>query len=195
MLTLCMDTSSKHLVLVLLENNKIVDSVVKDCFKHQSEELFPELMRMMDRHHFASEDIGSIVVTEGPGSYTGVRIAMTVAKVFASLKEIPLYTIGTLQLFAGLQHCRAVMDARGKRVYTAVLDKGQYVEKPHVLPIEEYVKEDIAVVGDGSLIGQKDTVPDFAQNFLDLQPYWVKAENVDLVTPEYLKSSEAYLTK
>lgn len=195
MLTLGMDTSSKYLVLVLMDENGVIDSVVKDCFKHQSEEIFPCLISMMERNNFSSEDITSIVVTEGPGSYTGVRIAMTIAKVFASLKNIPLYTIGTLQLFAGTKNCRVVMDARGHRMYTALLDHGEYIKAPHVLPVDEYTNENIEIVGDGSLVGQADTIPDFASNFFDLKNKWLKAENIDLVTPEYLKSSEAYLTK
>ena len=47
MLTLGMDTSSKYLVLVLMDENGVIDSVVKDCFKHQSEEIFPCLISMM----------------------------------------------------------------------------------------------------------------------------------------------------
>ena len=195
MLTLGMDTSSNFLVLVLMNENGVIDSVVEECFKHQSEEIFPRLIEMMEKHNYSSDDLDSIVVTEGPGSYTGVRIAMTIAKVFASLKEIPLYTIGTLQLFAGLNYCRVINDARGKRMYTAVLKDGKYIEEPHVSAIEDYKEENLEIVGDGHLVGKEDTVPDFAKNFYDLKNVWVKADNIDLVTPEYLKSSEEYLRK
>ena len=69
------------------------------------------------------EDIDSIVITEGPGSYTGVRIAMTIAKVFAATKKIDLYTISTLQLYAGnLNNTLVLLDARGNRVYSAAFD-------------------------------------------------------------------------
>ncbi|MCK7483377.1 MAG: hypothetical protein M0C28_44820 [Candidatus Moduliflexus flocculans] len=58
----------------------------------------------------------SIILTEGPGSYTGVRIAMTVAKVLASVASIQAYTTTTLQLIAGSSKNTFVMlDARSLR--------------------------------------------------------------------------------
>ena len=49
------------------------------------------------------------------------------------------------------------------------------------------------VIGDGSLVGREDHIPDLAENFLALKDQWKYAENVHLVKPEYLKSSESYL--
>ena len=103
----------------------MIASVQKPCFKRQSEELFPELDRLMEETALKPEDIDEVVITEGPGSYTGVRIAMTAAKVFCALKDRPIYTLGTLQLYAGnTDNCRVILDARGKRAYTAVYSGG-----------------------------------------------------------------------
>ena len=113
MITLAMDTSHVFLVLALIKDDQLVDSVQKKCWKRQSEEIFPCLMDMMDRNGLKPDDIDAMVITEGPGSYTGVRIAMTIAKVFCVMKEKPLYTIGTLQLFAGRRNGRVILDARG----------------------------------------------------------------------------------
>ena len=51
------------------------------------------------------------------------------------------------------------------------------------------------VYGDGHLVGLEDSWPDLAEHFLALKPLWKKAENVHLLTPEYLKPSESYLVK
>lgn len=197
MITLCMDTSTKFLVLGLIRDHKLIASVEKDCWKRQSEEIFPCLEEMMHSVSLTSDDIDQVVITEGPGSYTGVRIAMTVAKVFCVMGNKPLYTIGTLQLMAGRENARAVLDARGSRVYTAVLKDGRYVEEPCVMPCGELagMDEDLVVIGDGSLIGKSDNWNHLAENFLALEDCWVRAENANLVTPEYLKSSEAYFVK
>lgn len=197
MITLCMDTSHIFLALALIKDDQLLDSVQKKCWKQQSEEIFPELMAMMERQHLATEDIDQIVVTEGPGSYTGVRIAMTIGKVFCVMRDLPLYTIGTLQLYCGSRHARCVLDARGGRVYTAVLKDGEYEEKPHIVMVDDLKGQidSLELVDDGHLFGREDYYPDLAQNFLALKDRWVKATNTNLVKPEYLKPSTAYLVK
>ena len=197
MITLCMDTSSKFLVLGIIKDNVLLSSIQEECWKKQSEEIFPRLIELTERCSIGPEDIDSVVITEGPGSYTGVRIAMTIAKVFCVMADKQLYTIGTMQLFAGLEKCRVVLDARGQRVYTAVLDQGKYIEEPKVMSIDDIMalNEEIPVIGDGALVGKKNNYPNLAKNFLDLTDVWVKAKNTNLVRPEYLKSSESYLVK
>ena len=197
MITLCMDTSTQYLVIALIRDDQIVAKFQEKCWKKQSEELFPRLMDPMKEAGLEPEDIGQVVVSEGPGSYTGVRIAMTVAKVFCAMRNLPIATVGTLQLFAGMEpRARVVLDARGGRVYTAVYEYGVLSGTVEAKPCEE-VKAEIlgaeTVIGDGSLVGREDHIPDLAENFLALKDQWKYAENVHLVKPEYLKSSESYL--
>lgn len=197
MITLCMDTSTQYLVIALIRDDQIVAKFQEKCWKKQSEELFPRLMDLMKEAGLKPEDIGQVVVSEGPGSYTGVRIAMTVAKVFCAMRNLPIATVGTLQLFAGMEpRARVVLDARGGRVYTAVYEYGVLSGTVEAKPCEE-VKAEIleaeTVIGDGSLVGREDQIPDLAENFLALKDQWKYAENVHLVKPEYLKSSESYL--
>ncbi len=197
MITLCMDTSTLYLVIALIRDDQIVAKFQEKCWKKQSEELFPRLMDLMKEAGLEPEDIGQVVVSEGPGSYTGVRIAMTVAKVFCAMRNLPIATVGTLQLFAGMEpRARVVLDARGGRVYTAVYEYGVLSGTVEAKPCEE-VKAEIleaeTVIGDGSLVGREDQIPDLAENFLAVKDQWKYAENVHLVKPEYLKSSESYL--
>lgn len=197
MLTLCMDTSHVLLAVSLVEDDRVLASIQKTCWKRQSEEIFPALEELLIQAKKQTEDIDSICITEGPGSYTGVRIAMTIAKVFAATKNIDLYTIGTLQLYAGLDNACVLLDARGSRVYSAVYENGNEVTPLAIRSIEEG-KEligDNKLIGDGHLYEEEDYYPDLANNFLALKEHWVKAENVNFVKPEYLKSSEAYLVK
>jgi tRNA threonylcarbamoyladenosine biosynthesis protein TsaB len=78
----------------------------------------------MDAAGLKPMDIDQCVITDGPGSYTGVRIAMTVAKVMCAMRSLPLYTLGTLQLYAGRETCTVLLDARGKRAYAASFENG-----------------------------------------------------------------------
>ena len=196
MITLCMDTSHTWLALSLIKDDAVIAKVQEPCWKKQSEEIFPKLTAMMDTVKLQPEDIDAICISEGPGSYTGVRIAMTVAKVFCAMKDLPLYTLGTLQLYAGMETCRVVTDARGKRVYTCTYKDGKAVGTLEAVEIAELkIDPDETVIGDGALVGHEDCWPDIADNFLALKKEWKKAENVHLVVPEYLKPSESYLVK
>lgn len=197
MITLCMDTSHIYLVLALIRDDQVIARVQEECWKRQSEEIFPRLIAMCEEADVQPEDIDRIVISEGPGSYTGVRIAMTVAKVVCAMRNIPLYTIGTLLLYAGGEDCRVLVDARGRRAYTCRFRDGEELEEKRAQACSEISEliRDEKIIGDGHLIGREDTWPDIADNFLILKDRWQKADNVHLVVPEYLKPSEAYLLK
>lgn len=197
MMTLCMDTSQKYLVLALIKEDQMLASKSVVCFKQQSESIFPELIALCESVGCKPLDIDQIVVTKGPGSYTGVRIAMTVAKVFCALKQVPCYTLGSLQLIAGKQDCFVVLDARSHRAYVGQYKNGQCVGQPGVYPIDEIVNliGDHQVLGDASLLGKEDVYPDLAQSFIDLKDEWQLVENIHCLVPEYLKSQDDYLVK
>jgi len=196
MITLCMDTSHTWLALGLIKDNQVISKVQEPCWKKQSEEIFPLLTKMMDDVKLQPEDIDAVVISKGPGSYTGVRIAMTIAKVFCAMREVPLYTIGTLQLYAGVENCRVVTDARGKRVYTCTYDNGKATGTLEAVEIVDLqIAPEEKVIGDGALVGRDNSWPDIIDNFLVLKNEWKKEENVHLVVPEYLKSRESYLVK
>lgn len=193
MITLCMDTSHTWLVVGLIKDDKVIGKVQEKCWKKQSEELFPKLIELMDSLQLVPEDIDQIVISKGPGSYTGVRIAMTVAKVFCAMRNLPIYTVSTLLLYAGKRNCRVITDARGNRVYTGLFQDGHVVDQEQVIEISDLHMENEEIVGDGHLVGKEDIWPDIVENFKDLKDQWESWDNVHLVVPEYLKSSDSYL--
>lgn len=195
MITLCMDTSHVFLALGLIEDGKVIASYQEECWKKQSEEIIPRLIAMCESVSITPDQIDRIVISKGPGSYTGVRIAMTVAKVFCSMKDVPLYTIGTLQLYAGGKTCRVMTDARGHRVYTNTFVNGVPQAEDTAIAVDELIPvlQDEVIIGDGHLVGKDDQWPDIVSAFAITEPFWIKAENVHLVVPEYLKSASSYM--
>ncbi|MBW9213171.1 MULTISPECIES: tRNA (adenosine(37)-N6)-threonylcarbamoyltransferase complex dimerization subunit type 1 TsaB [Terrabacteria group] len=194
MITLCLDTSMQYLVLGLMNDQQILAKIQKEIPKRQSEEIFVELNRLLEMAQLDVDDIEALVVTNGPGSYTGVRIALTIAKVFASLKKLPFYTISSLQLLAGKESGQVILDARGKRVYTAVYDHGNPMTEETIQFIED-LNLKANFIGDLQLIGQERSNLDLVQHFFDLKDKWVLQEDVDYVKPNYLKANGAYLVK
>ena len=196
MYTVGVDTSHQFLLLALLKDDRLVEGVQLDCFKHQSEYLIPEISKLLERHGLEASDIDSFVVAQGPGSYTGVRIGMTMVKVVGSLMKKNVYTLSTLQLYAGLDDTYVIMDARAKRVYAGRYKDGKAVMADTVYTndyMAELIREGVAVKGDLHLFGKDDIYGSLAENFVLLKPYWEKVENVDLLAPSYLKDSEEYL--
>lgn len=199
MITLAMDTAYRHLTVGLFEDTKLLAGTSFECFKKQSENLFPELEKALEKAGLTMQDIDQVVITDGPGSYTGVRIAMTVAKVLASQRQIPLYTISTLQLYAGTAPAvNVLLDARGHRAYAGHVENGVLTEPETILTEAEYRKfldsHPGSLMGDVPVEGTEPVQPDFLQNFIDLQAQWVPVKNVHAAVPRYLKESDAYKT-
>lgn len=195
-----MDSSHRHLVIVLLEDGEVKASFSDLCWKRQSETIFPELIKLLEQIHWKSSDIEEVVITDGPGSYTGVRIAMTIAKVLCTTKHLPLYCISTLQLYAGLEKEVFVMlDARSKRAYCALLQEGKLVQAESILSLDEIEslnqQHSWILCGDVDLIGKAMVPIDFVKNFKELRKFARKVDNIHTLTPRYLKESNAYLVK
>lgn len=191
------DTSQNFLLLALMKDDELIDSVQEECLKQQSERLLPELDSLLKKHGLKSLDIDSWVITKGPGSYTGVRIAMTLAKVIGSISSKNVYTLSTLQLYAGLRDCYVVLDARAKRVYAGRYRDGRPLMEDCIYSNEQVRaiidSQQQEVIGDLHLFGLKDSYDHLAENFVSLRPCWEKVENIDILTPTYLKSNAEYL--
>lgn len=193
MLTLCIDTAYKYLTVALIENEKIVDSISLECFKKQSEEVFVYLDDLFKRSHINKNDIDSMCISKGPGSYTGVRIAMTIAKVLCEVKSLKLYTISTLRLYAGnKKNTMVVMDARANRAYIGVYDEDKCLLIDQAKPLDEIDIKDYNVVLDGGLVGKIDSNPNIPECFLDTKGLWEEVKDINFLSPEYLKESNAY---
>ena len=191
---LALDTSTHALVIALIENEKVLAKENLEIRKRQSELTLPEVDRLMNEIGWTPTDLNAVVVTDGPGSYTGLRIAMTIAKVLAVIQPLELYTIGTLQLWAGrLPKVRVVLDARAQRVFTGVYEPGIAVEADHAIAIEALrpqLTADDVMVGQSSLLDRTGVAVDLAENFAALKPLWNRVDNIHTLVPRYLKDLE-----
>ena len=193
MLTLCIDTAYKYLTCALVSDDKIIGSYSEECFKKQSEEVFTALDIVFKKANVERKDIDSICISKGPGSYTGVRIAMTIAKTIGELFNIDVYTISTLRLYASnAPKTMVLMDARANRAYVGIYDKELIIQKDCALDINDIDTKDYNLVGDLSLIGSTDTIIDIPKAFLKTKAYWDKVKTIAYLVPEYLKESDSY---
>ena len=197
MISLCMDSAYKQLVLGLYKDKELLAGISLEAFKKQSETIFVELNRLLKETNLDYKDIDRVIITKGPGSYTGIRIAMTIAKVLCSQMHKELYTISTMQLYAGIEkQANVILDARSQRAYVAHVEDGQIQGNIQILILDE-VKEFIEtnpgiLLGDADLMGQDVQKVDFLKNFIELEPYYEKVENIHALVPDYLKESDSY---
>lgn len=193
MLSLFIDTSYKYLSVVINKGDQIIASYCEECFKRQSEELFMVLDNLFKTNNIEKKELSAVYITVGPGSYTGVRIALTLAKVFCSISKANFYTISTLKLYAGKkENCLVIMDARANRAYVGAYNKGACLLKDTVLPLEKIKIDGFNVVLDGALVGKDNTVIDVVNNYMELKDEFELVEDVDHLTPVYLKESDEY---
>ncbi|MDZ7682374.1 MAG: tRNA (adenosine(37)-N6)-threonylcarbamoyltransferase complex dimerization subunit type 1 TsaB [Fodinibius sp.] len=90
-----------------------------------SEQLFLFIEELQQEHDFAIPDLDAVLVSEGPGSYTGLRISASAVKGLLFQSEVPLYGCNTLASFAvqamqqqpGASTIHSIIDARRVHVY------------------------------------------------------------------------------
>lgn len=196
MKTLVMDTAWKNLVLALFEDDQMVAGFSRQAFKRQSETLFVELKKLLAKAGWKLKDIDEVIITDGPGSYTGLRMAMTVAKILGSQADMAIKTISTLQLYAGdAPAANVLLDARGGRVYAGHIENGMPVWQG-ILPLDgvsEFLDQYPGVLyGEGELIGQEAADSDFLANARALLSLAKPVENIDALVPVYMKESDSY---
>jgi len=193
MLTLCIDTAYKYLTCALIKDNDLLAYESYECFKKQSEEVFTCLDKVFEKAKIQRKDIDSICISEGPGSYTGVRIAMTIAKTIGTLFNIDVYTISTLRLYANNKNnTMVIMDARANRAYVGIYNGSDIIEEDHAIELKDIETKDYNIVGDLSLINSNDFMFNVAECFLNTKKSWKKVDNIAYLVPKYLKESDSY---
>lgn len=99
MTILALDTSNKTLsVAVELTDGTIIEQTIENTLQH-SVLLMPTIEAVFKEAGITAKDLTKIVVAEGPGSYTGLRIGVTVAKTLAKSLGIPLVGVSSLDVF------------------------------------------------------------------------------------------------
>jgi tRNA threonylcarbamoyladenosine biosynthesis protein TsaB len=158
MLTLLVETSTERGLIALADGKQVLSSRTLELPLNQAKMLFPAIQELLRERHVAPAEIRCVGVGIGPGSYTGIRIGVTVAKVMAFSQNIPLVGLCSLELLVPSgeeQPFAAVIDARIGGVYVllaepklvaldAVGEMLQGIPKlvsPNVTPIKRRMEE------------------------------------------------------
>ncbi len=122
-----LDTASEYGSLALVQDGIVVEEMALTAPEGFGAVLFPALERLMQRHGWRHESVTGYAAGSGPGSFTGVRVALAAIKGLAEAAGAKAAAVSNLEAMAhyGSGAVRApFFDARRGEVYGAVYDAG-----------------------------------------------------------------------
>ncbi len=141
---LTFDTSSEIMYVTLGKDDKVLESVIIPSTEQNYNSAFfvSTIVDILKNNNLIMQDIKALGVNIGPGSFTGLRAAITVARVIAQQLDIPVIGIPSLQIYSMLnksdKESFCIMDARRGRAYIGVYDQNFEPKTPP--SIMEYEK-------------------------------------------------------
>lgn len=161
---LAVDTSAKAASTAIVENGRIIaESFINTQLTH-SQTMLPMIKNMLEACNVSLDEIDGFAVSVGPGSFTGLRIGISLVKGLAFSTQKRCAPVSTLEALCHNVSVKgricAVMDARCSQVYTATFDFDgeKYTritedEAISIAQLEENVKKcknPVVFVGDGA---------------------------------------------
>jgi tRNA threonylcarbamoyl adenosine modification protein YeaZ len=120
-LTLLIDSSQHDMLIAIAKDTIILKSFRMQAWLKQSEWMMPKIVDLLNDVNLKLEHVQSVIVGQGPGSYTGTRIALTIAKVLALMNKVEVRLVSSLHILAhAKQSTLVVYDARADRSYVGV---------------------------------------------------------------------------
>ncbi|MFC4620582.1 tRNA (adenosine(37)-N6)-threonylcarbamoyltransferase complex dimerization subunit type 1 TsaB [Camelliibacillus cellulosilyticus] len=218
---LAIDSSSLVMGVAIANEKGVLGEMMTNLKKNHAVRLMPAIEQLLSEVDTPPQSLNRIVVAEGPGSYTGVRIGVTIAKTMAWSLGIDLVGISTLEVLA--QNGRffngkivPLFDARRDRVYTGLYrsENGRVLNEKsdRIMPLKEWVQALTETGGSylflgndldkhweniQSIMGEQAIKPDLTMNDphpAELALLGMRREpvkNIHEFTPQYLQMAEA----
>ena len=155
------ETATKNCSVSLSKNGETIAlrEIAEEGYSH-AEKLHVFIEEIISESTIAFQDLNAIAVSQGPGSYTGLRIGVSSAKGLCFALNIPLIAIDTLQSLAAQITISEgtiipMIDARRMEVFSAIYDRTLNTIKPvsaEIITEESYQdnEEQIHFIGDGA---------------------------------------------
>lgn len=140
---LVLDTSSPRGLFSILKNDHILLKQEVAFGVRESNELVPIIETGLNQLELSLDEINTIILSKGPGSFTGLRIGASVAKALSYAKSIPILTVDSLKCFDPIEEgsFAVLLDAKAKGIYLqkALKENGaiHYEDKSPTLTLEK----------------------------------------------------------
>lgn len=188
---LFIDTSANNLIISILEDNKVIYCFNDINNSDTSSKVMPAIDEAFKKTNLEISNIDKIFVVNGPGSFTGIRVGVTIAKIMGYCLNIPIISLSELELLAttktDTKYIVPIIDARRGYVYGAIYDDelNQIFEEQHILleELEKQYKDSYQIITSDNM--DIDLVKIIKKHEFD------KSINPHELKPNYLKQTEA----
>lgn len=192
MYTILLDSSNVDLSVGIAKDGVLLKEISYEAWQQQSEYMITEVNKLLEEFSVAPNDISSIVCGVGPGSYTGVRISITIAKVMALATKAKVYPVSSLMILedgSNLSLCLA--NARSKRSYVGLYEGAKCVKEDTIWSndeVLEFIKNnpDCVVCGNTKYLGIEGKMNSVLENMVRLLPSLEAIDNHLALKPIYL---------
>lgn len=196
MVTILLDSSNTNLSVGLARDNLLLECVSYEAWQQQSEYMIPELNKLLAKYSVSKEEIQEVIVAKGPGSYTGVRIAITIAKTIATVLNAKLYAVSSLRVQKDCKNPSiCLINARSGRSYIGVYQGHDIIVPDQIMKNEDvmkYIKNNpsFSICGDVAYLGLDGVKTNNIAEMLDLREC-AKSINPLSLKPVYMKDQYA----
>lgn len=193
MISVLLDSSDKDLAVGIAKDGKLLDYIQYEAWQRQSEMMITELENILKKNGLKRDDITNVMCSIGPGSYTGVRISLTIAKVMALVLNIPLYLVSSLHILKDdNKPSICIINARSGRSYVGVYHNEKVILNDQIIKNDELLKyindhPNYVVCGNTSYLGVEGKNVNILSQMMSLLPYLAPVENHLSATPVYMK--------
>lgn len=185
MYRLLLDTSTKTLYCALVDDNKILSEYYIEGRNDHAKNVVSIIDKTLKENNLSINDLNEIYAGVGPGSYTGVRMAVTVAKMIATNTKIKLFGFSSLEMMVSGYSGKvlAYIDARRGNSFNALYNDGE-------LEGDEALRET-----EGFISTNKDYMP-INEDMIKVDPFKVIKNSKEVLdphgfAPNYLRETEA----
>jgi tRNA threonylcarbamoyladenosine biosynthesis protein TsaB len=155
-LLLALDTSTSTASVALFDGQRVVSETTWLAGREHSTRLLVEVEAALERVGRTASELTGLVVARGPGSFTGVRVALSVAKGIAAGLSLPLWGVSSLDVLAHAGGkvdlpVRAVLEAGRGRYATGLYRDEVAVEAPRLATLDQLIAllvEETLLIGD-----------------------------------------------
>ena len=192
MVTILLDSSNTNLSVGIARDNLLLECISYEAWQQQSEFMIPELNKLLDKYSVKIDEIKDVIVAIGPGSYTGVRIAITIAKTIATVLNAKLYPVSSLRVQKNRKSPSiCLINARSSRSYMGVYEGEKTILEDQIMKNDEVMKyiadhPDYSVCGDVKYLGLECIETNNIAEMLDLKEY-LESVNPLSLKPVYMK--------
>ena len=189
---LVIDSATKYLYVGLYNNFECVSKYYEAGKNDHSVKIMPEIQRILEENKLKVKDLNEIYIGIGPGSYTGLRVGVVIAKMFGWNNNIPVFTVSSLGMMASNKNENglylAEIDARRGNSFLGLykIEEGiiSLQDNEQLTNLEEYksdIKEEFEVVNEG--------IPDMKK--IIQSKMFQHVDDIHGLNPNYLRITEA----